>query len=48
MITCTNDQAVAEFYWTLKTIEETTGVAPKCWRPSQDDIDNHIHAIVHK
>jgi hypothetical protein len=35
MTTVTNEQAVAELYWTLKAIKEATGVTPKCWRPPQ-------------
>ncbi|CAO3692067.1 unnamed protein product [Rhizopus stolonifer] len=45
MTTKTNDEAVAEFYWTLKAIKETTGVTPKCWRPPQGDVDDRIRAI---
>lgn len=29
MTSVTNQQAVAELYWTLKVIKETTGVTPK-------------------
>ncbi|EPB86539.1 hypothetical protein HMPREF1544_06706 [Mucor circinelloides 1006PhL] len=45
MTTMTNDEAVAEFYWTLKAIKETTGVTLKCWRPPQGDVDDRIRAI---
>ena len=45
MTTITNDQAVAEFYWTLKAIKEATGVTPKCWRPPQGDVDDRIRSI---
>jgi peptidoglycan/xylan/chitin deacetylase (PgdA/CDA1 family) len=41
----TNEQAVAEFYWTLKAIKEATGVTPKCWRPPQGDVDDRIRSI---
>lgn len=30
MTTMDNNQAVAEFYWTLKAIKEVTGITPKC------------------
>jgi hypothetical protein len=33
MTTLTNEQLVAEFYWSLRAIKEATGVTPKCWRP---------------
>ncbi|CAO3687393.1 unnamed protein product [Umbelopsis vinacea] len=45
MTTQTNDQAVAQFYWTLKAIKEATGVTPKCWRPPYGDTDDRIRAI---
>ncbi|CAO0790882.1 unnamed protein product [Mucor circinelloides] len=45
MTTQTNDQTVAELYWTLKAIKEVTGVTPKCWRPPQGDVDDRIRAI---
>lgn len=45
MTTQTNDQAVAEFYWTIKAIKETLGVTPKCWRPPQGDVDDRIRSI---
>ncbi|KAI9478627.1 MAG: hypothetical protein EXX96DRAFT_571605 [Benjaminiella poitrasii] len=45
MTTCTNEEAVAEFYWTLKILKEVTGVTPKCWRPPQGDVDDRIRAI---
>ncbi|KAG1146094.1 hypothetical protein G6F37_002215 [Rhizopus arrhizus] len=45
MTTKTNDEIVAEFYWTLKAIKETTGVTPKCWRPPQGDVDDRVRSI---
>lgn len=45
MTTVTNEQAVAEFYWSLKAIKEATGVTPKCWRPPQGDVDDRIRSI---
>ncbi|KAI7893013.1 uncharacterized protein EV154DRAFT_417565 [Mucor mucedo] len=45
MTTQTNEQVVAELYWTLKVIKEATGVTPKCWRPPQGDVDDRIRSI---
>lgn len=45
MTTQTNEEAVAELYWTLRAIKEATGVTPKCWRPPQGDVDDRIRAI---
>jgi peptidoglycan/xylan/chitin deacetylase (PgdA/CDA1 family) len=45
MTTQTNEEAVAEFYWTLRAIKEATGVTPKCWRPPQGDVDDRIRSI---
>ncbi|KAI9286469.1 hypothetical protein BC943DRAFT_320763 [Umbelopsis sp. AD052] len=45
MTTQTNDQAVAQFYWTLRVIKEVTGVTPKCWRPPYGDVDDRIRSI---
>ncbi|KAI8885652.1 carbohydrate esterase family 4 protein [Backusella circina FSU 941] len=45
MTTLTNNQVVAEFYWSLKAVKEATGVTPKCWRPPQGDVDDRIRAI---
>jgi hypothetical protein len=33
MTSLTNEQLVAEFYWSLRAIKEATGVTTKCWRP---------------
>jgi peptidoglycan/xylan/chitin deacetylase (PgdA/CDA1 family) len=41
----TNNQLVAEFYWTLKVIKEATGITPKCWRPPYGDADDRVRAI---
>lgn len=41
----TNNQLVAEFYWTLKAIKEVTGVTPKCWRPPYGDVDDRVRSI---
>ncbi|KAI9486996.1 MAG: hypothetical protein EXX96DRAFT_517414 [Benjaminiella poitrasii] len=45
MTTKTNEEIVAELYWTLKAIKETTGVTPKCWRPPQGDVDDRVRSI---
>lgn len=45
MTTQTNAQVVAELYWTLKAIKESTGVTTKCWRPPQGDVDDRVRAI---
>ncbi|KAG2175162.1 hypothetical protein INT44_007650 [Umbelopsis vinacea] len=45
MTTMTNDQVVAELYWTLRAIKESTGVTPRCWRPPYGDVDDRVRAI---
>ncbi|KAI7865353.1 chitin deacetylase [Spinellus fusiger] len=45
MTTQTNQQVVAEFYWTLRAIKEATGVTPRCWRPPYGDVDDRVRAI---
>ncbi|OZJ05033.1 hypothetical protein BZG36_02120 [Bifiguratus adelaidae] len=45
MTTKTNDELVAELYWTLKVIKEVTGVTPKCWRPPYGDVDDRVRSI---
>ncbi|KAI8887549.1 carbohydrate esterase family 4 protein [Backusella circina FSU 941] len=45
MTSQTNDQVVAELYWTLKAIKEVTGITPKCWRPPYGDVDDRVRAI---
>ncbi|KAF9953964.1 hypothetical protein BGZ72_005002 [Mortierella alpina] len=41
----TNDEVVAEFYYSLKIIKEVLGITPKCWRPPYGDIDDRVRAI---
>lgn len=41
----TNEEFVAEIYYTLKAIKEVTGVTPKCWRPPYGDVDDRIRSI---
>jgi hypothetical protein len=45
MTSMTNDQVVAELYWTLRAIKETTGITPRCWRPPYGDVDDRVRAI---
>ncbi|KAG2231523.1 hypothetical protein BDF21DRAFT_373262 [Thamnidium elegans] len=45
MTSQTNEQAVAELYWSLKAIKEATGITTKCWRPPQGDVDDRIRSI---
>ncbi|KAI8988555.1 hypothetical protein BDF20DRAFT_856389 [Mycotypha africana] len=45
MTTQSNEEVVAELYWTQRAIKEATGVTPKCWRPPQGDVDDRVRAI---
>ncbi|KAI7865350.1 hypothetical protein BDF14DRAFT_1730571 [Spinellus fusiger] len=45
MTSLSNEQVVAELYWTLRSIKEVTGVTPKCWRPPFGDVDDRVRAI---
>lgn len=45
MTTLTNEQIVAEFYWTSKAIKQVMGITPKCWRPPYGDVDDRVRAI---
>ncbi|KAI8578449.1 hypothetical protein K450DRAFT_246862 [Umbelopsis ramanniana AG] len=45
MTTKSNDEVVAEFYWTLRSIKESTGITPRCWRPPYGDVDDRVRAI---
>ncbi|KAI7863359.1 hypothetical protein BDF14DRAFT_1959188 [Spinellus fusiger] len=45
MTTLTNEQVVAQFYWTQKAIKQVLGITPKCWRPPFGDVDDRIRAI---
>jgi peptidoglycan/xylan/chitin deacetylase (PgdA/CDA1 family) len=45
MTTLTNEQVVAELYYSLKVIKEATGVTTKCWRPPQGDVDDRVRSI---
>ncbi|KAI8580697.1 hypothetical protein K450DRAFT_173211 [Umbelopsis ramanniana AG] len=48
MTSLTNEQLVAEFYWSLRAIKEATGVTTKCWRPPFGDVDDRVRAIAHQ
>ncbi|KAL4076622.1 carbohydrate esterase family 4 protein [Scleroderma yunnanense] len=41
----TNDQAFAEFWYTMKIIKLAIGVTPTCWRPPYGDVDDRIRFI---
>ncbi|KAI9483266.1 MAG: hypothetical protein EXX96DRAFT_499271 [Benjaminiella poitrasii] len=45
MTTQTNEQVVAQLYWTLRAIKEATGVTTRCWRPPYGDVDDRVRAI---
>ncbi|KAI9258516.1 hypothetical protein BY458DRAFT_535107 [Sporodiniella umbellata] len=45
MTTLTNQEIVAQLYWTQKVIKEVTGITPKCWRPPYGDVDDRVRAI---
>ncbi|KAG1439191.1 hypothetical protein G6F56_012368 [Rhizopus delemar] len=45
MTTLTNQEIVAQLYWTQKVIKQATGVTPKCWRPPYGDVDDRVRAI---
>ncbi|KAI9499204.1 hypothetical protein BDB00DRAFT_948947 [Zychaea mexicana] len=45
MTSLSNEQIVAELYWTHRAIKEVLGVTPKCWRPPYGDVDDRVRAI---
>lgn len=45
LTTITNDQIVAELYWTMRIIKEVIGVTPTMLRPPYGDIDPRVRAI---
>ncbi|KAL0088200.1 carbohydrate esterase family 4 protein [Phycomyces blakesleeanus] len=45
MTSLTNEEVVAELYWTMKAIKETTGVTTRCWRPPYGDVDDRVRSI---
>jgi peptidoglycan/xylan/chitin deacetylase (PgdA/CDA1 family) len=45
MTTLTNQEVLAELYYTKKIIKYVTGVTPLFWRPAFGDIDDRVRAI---
>ncbi|KAG1005673.1 hypothetical protein G6F27_009011 [Rhizopus arrhizus] len=45
MTTLTNQEILAELYFTQKAIKYVTGITPKYWRPAQGDIDDRVRWI---
>ncbi|KAI9254042.1 chitin deacetylase 1 [Sporodiniella umbellata] len=45
MTTLTNQEVLAELYYTSKAIKYVTGITPKYWRPAQGDIDDRVRWI---
>jgi peptidoglycan/xylan/chitin deacetylase (PgdA/CDA1 family) len=45
MTTLTNDEVLAELYYTRKIIKYVVGVTPLCWRPPFGDVDDRVRAI---
>jgi len=45
MTTLTNQEVLAELYYTQKAIKVVTGVTPKYWRPAFGDIDDRVRWI---
>ncbi|KAI8056356.1 hypothetical protein BDF21DRAFT_318392, partial [Thamnidium elegans] len=45
MTSLTNEEVVAQLYWTQKAIKESLGITPKCWRPPYGDVDDRVRAI---
>ncbi|KAI9032822.1 hypothetical protein CLU79DRAFT_842068 [Phycomyces nitens] len=45
MTTLTNEEVLAELYYTQKAIKLTTGVTPRHWRPAFGDVDDRVRWI---
>ncbi|CAO3596045.1 unnamed protein product [Absidia cylindrospora] len=45
MTTLTNQEVLAELYYTTKAIKFVTGVTPLHWRPAQGDLDDRVRWI---
>ncbi|KAL1916382.1 uncharacterized protein VTP21DRAFT_5573 [Calcarisporiella thermophila] len=45
MTTLSNQEVLAELYYTVKVIKMVTGVTPLYWRPPYGDIDDRVRAI---
>ncbi|KAI8072278.1 hypothetical protein BC940DRAFT_339325 [Gongronella butleri] len=48
MTALTNEQVVAQLYWTHRAIKQVLGITPKCWRPPYGDVDDRVRAIAHQ
>ncbi|KAI8087013.1 uncharacterized protein B0P05DRAFT_533359 [Gilbertella persicaria] len=48
MTSLSNEEVVAELYWTMRAIKEAAGVTTRCWRPSYGDVDDRVRAIAHQ
>ncbi|EGF77630.1 hypothetical protein BATDEDRAFT_91429 [Batrachochytrium dendrobatidis JAM81] len=46
MTQISDEQIVAEIYWTVKAIQEAIGVVPKLFRPPYGDIDERVRTIL--
>ncbi|KAK9762827.1 hypothetical protein K7432_011052 [Basidiobolus ranarum] len=45
MTTLTNQEVLAELYYTTKAIKTVVGITPTCWRPPYGDVDDRVRAI---
>ncbi|KAI9316472.1 chitin deacetylase 1 [Dichotomocladium elegans] len=45
MTTLTNEEILAELYYTVKAIKYVTGLTPLYWRPAQGDLDDRVRWI---
>ncbi|KAI8888083.1 carbohydrate esterase family 4 protein [Backusella circina FSU 941] len=45
MTTLTNQELLAEFYYTQKAIKLATGLTPRYWRPPYGDVDDRVRWI---
>ncbi|KAJ8654531.1 hypothetical protein O0I10_009837 [Lichtheimia ornata] len=45
MTTLTNQEILAELYYTAKAIKYVTGITPRYWRPALGDIDDRVRWI---
>ncbi|KAG0166022.1 hypothetical protein DFQ28_007957 [Apophysomyces sp. BC1034] len=45
MTTLTNEEVLAELYYTQKAIKHITGVTPIHWRPAQGDLDDRVRWV---
>ncbi|ORX54564.1 glycoside hydrolase/deacetylase [Hesseltinella vesiculosa] len=48
MTSLTNEEVVAQLYWTHRAIKQVLGITPKCWRPPYGDVDDRVRAIAHQ